>query len=232
MQRFQMQPRNNALVPLICCLLLASVARAEILDKIVAVVGQGIITGGQVDQQLRLESFINQRPVDNSVQARSLALQRLIDQSLISQEMLVTRFLGASDPQIEQELADSRGQEFPNGMSFDAALKAYNLSEEDLKDFLRRQLNVLRFIEFRFRTGMEVSEDEIKSYYENDYTPQVRLVEARVPEPLTEVQEQIREVVVRQKVDALLDDWLKRARATSRLDVVEGMDSAGITRVP
>ena len=217
---------NHVLFPLICCLLPGGAVRAEILDKVVAVVGKNVITLSEVAQQLRLESFINQRPADNSTQARSLALRRLIDQNLISQEMLVTSFLGASDEQIEQELAASRCQEFPNGMSFDAALKAYNLSEEDLRDFLRRQLNMLRFIDFRFRTGMEISEDEIKSYYENSYTPQVRLVEAGVPEPLTEVHGQIREIVAQQQVDALFDDWLKRVRANSRIDIAESGESA------
>ena len=216
-----MKLRNHVLVLLIGCLLPAGALFAEILDKVVAVVGKNVITASEVAQQLRLESFINQRPVDHSEQASSLALQRLIDQNLISQEMLVTSFLGVSDSQIEQELAASHQQEFPNGMSFGAALEAYNLSEEDLRDFLRRQLNVLRFIDFRFRTGMEVTEDEINIYYENSYIPQVRLVEASIPEPLTEVRGQIREVVAQQKVDALLDDWLKRIRATSRLDIVE-----------
>jgi len=216
---------NHLLFPLICCLLPGGVLRAEILDKVVAVVGKNVITASEVSQQLRLESFINQRPADNSTQARSLALRRLLDQSLVSQEMLVTSFLGASDEQIEQELAASRGQEFPNGKSFDDALKAYNLSEEDLRDFLRRQLNMLRFIDFRFRIGMEVSEDEIKSYYENSYTPQVRLVEAGVTEPLEEVRGQIREIVAQQQVDTLLDDWLKRVRATSRIDIAESGES-------
>ena len=219
-----MKPRFRFLFVLICCLLHVGAARAEILDKVVAVVGKNVITASEVAQQLRLESFINQRPVDHSAPARALALQRLIDQSLISQEMLVTSFLGISDSQIEQELAASRRQEFPNGMSFDAALKAYNLSQEDLRDFLRRQLNVLRFIDFRFRAGMEVSEDEINSYYKNSYAPQVRIVEAGVPEPVNEVRSQIREVVAQQKADALLDDWLKRIRATSRLDIAESED--------
>ena len=212
---------SHVLFPLICCLLMGGALRAEILDKVVAVVGKSVITASEVAQQLRLESFINQRPVDNSAQARALALRRLIDQSLISQEMLITSFLGASDEQIEQELAASGQQEFPNGMSFDAALKAYNLSEEDLRDFLLRQINMLRFIDFRFRTGMEISEDEIKSYYENSYTPQVRLVEAGVPERLEEVRGQIREIVAQQQVEASLDDWLKRVRATSRIDIAE-----------
>ncbi len=216
---------SHVLFPLICCLLSGGALGAEILDKVVAVVGKNVITASEVAQQLRLESFINQRPADNSAQARSLALRRLIDQSLISQEMLITSFLGVSDEQIERELAASRQQEFPNGMSFGAALKAYNLSEEDLGDFLRRQLNMLRFTDFRFRTGMEISEDEIKSYYENSYTPQVRLVEAGVPEPLTEVRGQIREIVAQQQVDALLDDWLKRVRATSRIDIAESEES-------
>ena len=220
-----MKPRNHLLVPLIYCLLLGGVPHAEILDKVVAVVGKNVITASEVDQQLRLESFINQRPVDDSAQARSLSLQRLIDQNLISQEMLVTSFLGASDSRIDQELAASRAQEFPNGMGFEDELKAYNLSEEDLKDFLRRQLNMLRFIDFRFRIGMEVSEDEIKSYYENSYTPQVRLVEAGVTEPLEEVRGQIREIVAQQQVDTLLDDWLKRVRATSRIDIAESGES-------
>ncbi len=220
-----MKLRNHVPVALACCFLAGGVLHAEILDKVVAVVGKNVITASEVAQQLRLESFINQRPADNSAQARSLALRRLIDQSLVSQEMLVTSFLGASDEQIEQELAASRRQEFPNGMSFGAALKAYNLSEEDLGDFLRRQLNMLRFIDFRFRTGMEISEDAIKSYYENSYTPRLRLVKAGVPEPLEQVRGQIREIVAQQQVDALLDDWLKRVRATSRIDIAESGES-------
>ena len=88
---------HHVLFPLICCLPPGGAVRAEILDKVVAVVGKNVITLSEVAQQLRLESFINQRPADNSAQARSLALRRLIDQNLISQEMLVTSFLGASD---------------------------------------------------------------------------------------------------------------------------------------
>ena len=213
---------HHVLFPLICCLLPGGAVRAEILDKVVAVVGKNVITLSEVAQQLRLESFINQRPADNSAQARSLALRRLIDQSLVSQEMLVTSFLGASDEQIEQELAASRRQEFPNGDQFRRRAEGIQpLGRRPPGIFCGGSSICCGSSTFGFGRGWRYRRMKSIAITRTAIRPQVRLVEAGVPEPLTEVHGQIREIVAQQQVDALLDDWLKRVRASSRIDIAE-----------
>ena len=48
----------------------------------------------------------------------------------------------------------------------------------------------------------------------------MRQLEDREPLPLAEVRGRLREVVLQEKVDELLDDWLKLARAATRIKYV------------
>lgn len=208
-------------IAVICCFAVASLSSTEVFDRVVAVVGRNAITASDVNQRLRLESFINQQEIDDSAENRRRVLERLIEVSLISQEMKMISFLEATEEDVEREMRDVRKQEFPGGLSFEEALDAYGLKEEDVRDFLRRQINVLRFIDFRFRTGLQVTEIEIREYYEDFYAPEVRRLESREPEPLDEIRPQLREIVVRKKVNAAMDDWLKRLRATTRVVYAE-----------
>lgn len=192
----------------------------ELLDWVVAVVGNNAVTASEVTLQLRLEAFLNQRPVDDSDTARHQAAERLIEVNLIVEEMRVTNFGPAKDEEIERELRALYEQDYPNKRAFSEALETYSLDEDVLRTFLRRQVNVLRFIDFRFRTGLDVSEETVKTYYEDIYKVRVRQLEGRAPEPLAEVRVSLREVVLQARVDELLNDWLKLLRTSNRVEYV------------
>ena len=192
----------------------------ELLDWVVVVVGNNVVTASEVKLQLRLEAFLNQRPVDDSDTARHQAVERLIEVNLIAKEMHVTNFLPAKDGEIERELQALYEQDYPNKRAFSEALETYSLDENVLRAFLRRQINVLRFIDFRFRTGLDVSEETVNTYYEDIYTARVRQLEGHAPEPLAEVRASLREVVLQARVDELLNDWLKLSRASNRVEYV------------
>lgn len=192
----------------------------ELLDWVVAVVGNNAITASEVKLQLRLEAFLNQRSVDDSDTARHQAAERLIEVNLIAEEMRVTNFLAAKDQEIERELRALYEQDYPNKLAFSEALETYSLDEDVLRTFLRRQINVLRFIDFRFRTGLDVSEETVETYYEDIYKARVRQLEGRAPEPLAEVRVSLREVVLQARVDELLNDWLKLLRTSNRVEYV------------
>ena len=50
-------------------------------------------------------------------------------------------------------------------MAYKHALASYGISEDDLKARLQWQLTVLRFIDVRFRSSANVTDDEIQKYY-------------------------------------------------------------------
>ena len=202
---------------------------SELVDWVVVVVGTDVVTASEVDLQLRLEAFSNQRPVDNSGAARRQAIERLVEVSLISNEMHTSSFLLAKDEEVERELQALQQQGYLNKNTFSETLKVYSLNEKLLRDFLRQQINVLRFIDFRFRAGLDVNEQTIETYYENVYKKDVERLSGREPEPLAEVYEFLREIILQERVDELLDDWLKLLKSSNRVEYISftGNISAG-----
>ena len=209
-----------------------TVNAGEVLDRVVAVVGNNAVTSSEVELQLRLEAFLNRRPLDASEAARRQVIERLIEVNMIAEEMRVTNLPPAKDEEVAEELRAVREQDFTDELEFLEALEAHSLDEDELRGFLRRQMNVLRFIDFRFRTGLDVSVEAVGTYYRDVYTPRVRQLEGREPEPQAEVRGRLREVVLQQRVDELLDDWLKLARAATRIEYVTAPPTAGRAVAP
>jgi len=187
----------------------------------VAIVGNNAVTSSEVALQLRLEAFLNKRPIDDSSQtSEQQVAERLIEVNLIEKEMRMTNFLPVKDEEIEKELQALQRQDYLNRRAFMGVLERYALTERDLRTFLRRQMNVLRFIDFRFRTGLDVDKKTVETYYKDIYKISVQQLEGRDPEPLEEVHESLKEIILQTKVDELLDDWLKLLRTTTRVEYV------------
>ena len=83
--RARLQPRfpSRALLLLFA---LHSINRAEVLDRIAVSVNQQVITESDLIRDLRVDAFIDQKPVNLSPDARREAAQRLVDQILILKE--------------------------------------------------------------------------------------------------------------------------------------------------
>ena len=159
-------------------------------------------------------------------------IERLIEVNLIAEEMRVMNFPPAKDEEVDQELRAVREQDYTGELAFLDALETHSLDQSELRDFLRRQMNVLRYIDFRFRTGLDVSEEAVGTYYEDVYTPRVQQLEGREPEPLAAVRGRLREVVLQARVDDLLDDWLKLVRASTRVEYVGAVPTPSLTVAP
>ena len=203
----------------------------EVIDRVAAVVGNRVVTSSEVELQLRLEAFLNRRPIDVSDSARKQAVERLVEVNFIVEEMRLTNFPPTTEEEVARELQAVREQDHSGKLAFAAALEAHSLSEGDLRDFLRRQMDVLRFVDFRFRTGLDVSEEALKTHYEDVYKPRVRQLEGREPEPFDDVRAPLREVMLQAKVDELLEDWLKLVRASTRVESIDD-DSTSPSSAP
>lgn len=196
----------RSLLPLLC---LAAFSRAEIIDKLVIIVGQHVITELQLDEELRVTAFLNGSAIERDLSARREAADRLVEQLLIRREMDVSRSPLPEAKAVDAYLDQVRAR-FSSPEAFKRQLAVYDLSEDTLRDHLALQLTTLRFIEYRFSSDLSVSDEEIQKYYQNEMARD-KQSGAAVPS-FAAVKESIRQKLVEQRTDESLDNWLEEAR--------------------
>jgi peptidyl-prolyl cis-trans isomerase SurA len=77
----------------------------------------------------------------------------------------------------------------------------------------------LKFVEVRFRAGIHITAEEIKSYYDKTLTPEYAQQKVAPPE-LDTISDRIQEVLLQQRVTSLLSDWLKSLKAEGTVRVM------------
>ncbi len=84
----------------------------------------------------------------------------------------------------------------------------------------RQRMEVLSYIENRFRMGIRITPEEIAAYYKNDLLPQYAKQKAIAPK-LEEVNDRIQEILLQQRVSKLLQDWLTSLRAQGTVQILK-----------
>ena len=74
----------------------------------------------------------------------------------------------------------------------------------------------MNFVEVRLRPNVHVQPDEVESYYQNQLLPDMQKT-GGVAVTLTEVGPRIRELLVQQRMDELLDPWLHNLRQQAEI---------------
>ncbi len=81
------------------------------------------------------------------------------------------------------------------------------------------RMQLLKFIEVRFRNGIRIKDDEIQAYYEKTMLPEYARRNV-TPPALETVKRRIEEVLLQQEVGALLQDWLKSLRVQGSVRIM------------
>jgi hypothetical protein len=207
---------NPALV-LFC--LLHSVNHAEVLDRIAVSVNQQVITESDLIRDLRVDAFIDQKPVDLSPEARRAAAQRLVDQVLILKEAEESHLTLAS-PEDAARLVAQEKSKYSNEEQYRSALAKYGITEADLSQHLLDGLRALRFSELRFRPQVQISDADLRDYYEKLAAGWRAGGRAHIP-TFEESRAQIENLLTGERTMQALDDWLKMARASNQIQYRE-----------
>jgi len=86
-----------------------------------------------------------------------------------------------------------------------------NFTEQELEARWRERMEVLRFIEVRFSSGIKISQQQITDYYQKSMLPEYAKRNVPPP-PLSDISDRIEEVLLQRQVTQLLTDWLKTLR--------------------
>ena len=201
------------------------------LDRLVAVVNQDVILESDIDQERRMAAFQPFRDT-RLVSTRDQVIERLIDRVLILQQARLQAEEEIPDKQIEEQLNSLR-KDIPQcelyhcdteaGWEKFVAAQGFTLPE--LIRVWRERMEVLHFVEVRFRSGIQISDDEVHTYYEKTLLPQYMKQKAVAP-PEESIATRIREVLLQQQVVDLLGDWLKSLRAQGTVRTIEPGEAA------
>jgi hypothetical protein len=202
-------------------------SNAVVLDRVVAVVNKQAILASDVDDEMRL-AVLDPGRGGMGVLTPKLALDQLISRALIQQQIRSEDAQAAepSQSEVDARLAEIR-KEVPacvrlncdTEKGWNAFLTTHGLTAERVESYLRYRLEILSFIELRFRQGIRISPEEIEAYYRKTLLPQYADGEA-VP-PLDKVNSRIEEILLERQVNVLFDDWLKNLRSQGDVEVMD-----------
>lgn len=189
----------------------------EIIDRIVAVVNGQPILESEWDEAVRCEAFLDGRPLEQvTPESQRAALERLIDQELLHQQMIAYRFPPSADDDVQKRMAEIRSQ-IPGATderAWKTALQKYGITEAELGDRVRAELEIVRFLDVRLRPAIRVDQRSVQAYYRDSFLPELRKAGAKEV-PLADVAPKIREVLVQQRMDEMLNQWIKALREQS-----------------
>jgi hypothetical protein len=204
---------------LLMIMLLAGVAQAQIVDRMVAVVNKRVILESDLDQATRVEFLLQAKPMERLTYAdRTGVLERLIDRSLLDQQIVNPAMLDPAPEELRARIEEIR-QGIPGGSkdeSWKTILAGYGLTQQDVEEQLSSQFRILRFIDLRFRGLVRVDKEAIATYYQDRFLPEVRKRTASEPK-LAEVSDKIEQILAEQRIDELLNNWLKTLRAQAHI---------------
>jgi hypothetical protein len=201
---------------LLVSLLLPVLLSARVLDRIAIVVDRQVITETQLQEELQVTAFLNREPVDTGVEARRAAADRLVEQELVGREMRLSQYPLPSEDDVN-ELLEAQRRQFGGAALFDKELERYGLDAGILRRHLRFQLMTLRFIEFRFRPDVQITDADITRYYEHQM--QTWKQSHSGPQPgIEESRASIEKALSDQRVDYALSSWLEETR--KQVDIV------------
>jgi hypothetical protein len=180
---------------------------AETLDRVAVNVGQEVITERRIILDLRVAAFLDRTAVDLSSSAKPKSAERLVDQILILREAVDSH---VTLPSVEATAGLVAPYAAESG--YQANLVRYGISERDLGAHLLAGLRTLTFTDLRFRPDVQVSPEDVRSYY--DKLP--HSAAAPLP-PFEDSRDQIEKLLVEQRVLDALDQWLAMARSTAKI---------------
>ena len=198
---------------------IAPCAAAETLDRVVASIGNVALTASDVEQEYRFELFRNgQTPVTPpDLATLERVRDRLIDQRLLAEEAEAENVERADLPRQAAETLIEVRTKYPSEEAFQSALQTLGTSEGEVLSRLEDQASVLQIIDQRLRPAAWVEQTEIETYYHETFVPEYARHTVGPAPALEEVESQIREILVQQKIDQLLATWLQELKAGRRV---------------
>jgi peptidyl-prolyl cis-trans isomerase SurA len=161
-------PIKNRLIKITCLLLVTafvttSVNAKEVIDRVVAIVNDDLITLSELkDTSLSLDPT-SQQPLDDRT-----ILNQMVESKLFEQEAK-KRGLTVSDEELDASIAEVRSKYGLNEDQMEEVLKKQNLTPETFREQWRVQTLGNKLLDSQLRNKIVVTDEEVVEYYKQNY---------------------------------------------------------------
>ena len=199
---------------LVLCAALGTVTavRAEVIDRVLAVVDTQIITLSDARAALRFALV----PQDVAVDPIAAVMQRLIDRRLMLAE--VDRYAPPEPASAAVDAAMTAiERRYKDALEMEIALNQSAMSREDLRRWVRDTLRLDAYFQQRFSTVVQPSEDDILRYHREhaaEFTVAGKL------QPLDAIREAVRTAVIREQRELFVQQWVEGLRRRGSVQVL------------
>jgi len=210
----KMLPRAVVLLGL--SLFCSLAAWGVVIDRIAATVDREVITLSQVEQIVKLR-IVPREGSQSEEDHRRQILNQLIAQALRYRD--VQRF-GAEE--VPADSIEARFSEvvkrFDSQAAFDKSLRETEMTADEVRGILKRQMQVESYIEERFSPLIFVSLEEIEAYYRDVWAPQ-RRERGLALVSLAEASNEIRAALKGTRLQSEVEVWTAELRSRANVDV-------------
>ena len=197
---------------------LAAPLRAEVIDRVLAIVGGQVITLSDVHVALAV-GLVKPPPGADPIGA---ALSFLIDRQLVTIE--VDRYM---PPDPTDEAVARRADELRRALPTDpAALARLGLESDRLRGLAREDLRIASYIAQRFGF-VQATDDEVARYYREHADAFTR---NGVLQSLQDVRDEVRRRLTTERRDAMIAEWISDLRRRAEVNVLYLPGQAGSRR--
>ena len=196
------------------------------LDSVIAVVNSQVILSSDLDLEMRIFRLLPINDVHDAT--RPKALERLTTRALIEQQIvqddphgldISPNDLEASLAELRQSLPACKLRDCASAAGWQSYLATLGLSSERVAEYWSQRMAMLRFIEFRFRSGIRITQEEIDKYYRETLVP--LYAKRDDAPPLEKFSSRIQEILLQERVNALLNDWLKSLQDQGQVEILD-----------
>ncbi len=191
------------LVIAVMVVLFGEVGRADVIDRMMAVVDGRVVTLGDVRRHQDVARMFGDVVAEDEVDL----LREVIEDLLIQDQ--IDQFPGLG---VDQQLIDEYVSSLP---------EATTLTPELIREAAQKRLERINYFDLRFRRFTEATEEEITAYYETVFRPEAMSRGLEAMPALEEVRELIGENVITEKADREISVWTDSLMSRSEIEVVE-----------
>jgi len=168
----------SAVIAIFWIFILPCAGKAELVDRVVAVVNEDVITMSDVNEEGKafFQKITEQAPADELAsalrRAREDVLNGLIDKKLIAQEAAKQK-VTVTDEELDAAFKQMSVNNRMSPEQFRDQLKKIGMTEAVYRENLRNQILQSKLLNYEVRSKIIITDDMVLDYYDTHYTKQV-----------------------------------------------------------
>jgi hypothetical protein len=183
-----------------------------VVDRVVARIENDVITLSDLHELAAYQRLAGREPARDAE-----LLSELIDQWIVTNDAAAAHFPAPPLQQVDADFAALRNQ-VGTPEQFAARLRELDLSEQDVRRLVAKQVFVDLYLEHKFRAIARVQPGDVETYYDKEFVPQLQARKQTVP-PIDDVRDSITGVLLERDITRRAQQWMQQARKELDIEI-------------